>query len=196
MVCQDVLLLLSAFLLSMLQQMVQLWPTEFKGFCLSKVIWLKYFPLSCAVTSLASITGGGGGEACKWQELVWYCTQPVFLQQCKARYCSDARAIVTMQMQCQYNVSDNTSGKNCSDIVDKQCSCDSQHARDSLGNQTFSPICERPLDPLLQIWTTASFVPEIFQSSRLILPILGIHSVDRKSRFGPPTKMASKDGIN
>ena len=111
MVCQDVLLLLSAFLLSMLQQMVQLWPTEFKGFCLSKVIWLKYFPLSCAVTSLASITGGGGGEACKWQELVWYCTQPVFLQQCTARYCSDARAIVTMQMQCQYNVSDNISGK-------------------------------------------------------------------------------------
>ena len=55
--------------------------------------------------------GEEGGEACKWQELVWYCTQPVFLQQCKARYCSDARAIVTMQMQCQYNVSDNISGK-------------------------------------------------------------------------------------
>ena len=69
--------------------------------------------------------------------------------------------------------------KICSDIVDKQCSCDSQHARDSLGNQTFSPICERPLDPLLQIWTTASFVPEIFQSSRLILPILGNHSVEK-----------------
>ena len=31
--------------------------------------------------------------------------------QCTARYCSDARAIVTMQMQCQYNVSDNISGK-------------------------------------------------------------------------------------
>ena len=82
--------------------------------------------------------------------------------------------------------------KICSDIVDKQCSCDSQRARDSLGNQTFSPICERPLDPLLQIWTTASFVPEIFQSSRLILPILGNHSVDRKSRFGPPPKWRPK----
>ena len=71
--------LLSAFLLSMPWQMVQLWPTEFKAFCLSKVIWLKYFPLSCRLTPLASIMGGEGGPA-SGKSLVRYCRKQVFLQ--------------------------------------------------------------------------------------------------------------------